>query len=52
MENIGGVEQVLQSPEDRRRWEKIVTVAGGGDVSMTSPTDYRSDTWDTKPSPL
>ena len=52
MENIGGVEQVLQSPEDRRRWEKIVTVAGGGDVSMTSPTDYRSDTWDTKPEPL
>ncbi len=52
MESSGGVEQVLQSPEDRRRWEKIITVAGGGDVSTTSPTDYRSDSWDTKLSPL
>lgn len=52
MENMGGVDQILQRPDDRQRWSKIVTVAGGGDVTLRSFSDYRTSTWDSQSSSL
>ncbi|KAF9472741.1 hypothetical protein BDN70DRAFT_440589 [Pholiota conissans] len=45
MEGIGGVEQILVTPDDRNKWAKIAKIAQGLDTP-TAPSDYRTDTWD------